>query len=124
MTAGTRALLDHQSRLHRQGQAKHQAQGRCAGGDSTYLATILGRVNLDSEPLARSPPIVAGGPHPVRAECELLMTMALHVTSNDRAVENGLRGEQGSGVVACHVAEPDLLRRQGRLDAVEGPGPS
>jgi hypothetical protein len=121
-----RALLDHQSRRHRQGQAKHQAQGRCAGWDPTYLATILGRVNLDSEPLARSPTHRRRRPHPVRAECELLMTMALHVTSNERAVENVQRGEQGSGAVACvivrHGAEPDLLRRQGRLDAVEGLG--
>jgi hypothetical protein len=54
------------------------------------------------------------------------MTMALHVTSNERAVENVQRGEQGFGAVACvivrHGAEPDLLRRQGRLDAVEGLG--
>jgi hypothetical protein len=115
-----RALLDHPSRLHRQGQTKHQAQGGCAGWDSTYLATILGRVNLDSEPLARSPTHRRRVPHPVRAECELLMTMALHVTSNTcrRERSTGRTGLWCRGV--RHGAEPNLLRRQGRLDAVEG----
>jgi hypothetical protein len=52
------------------------------------------------------------------------MTMALHVTSNDRAVENVECGEQGRGAVAPvivrHGAEPDLVQRQARLGAVEG----
>jgi hypothetical protein len=52
------------------------------------------------------------------------MTMALHVTSDDRAVENVQRGEQGRGavvlVIVRHGAEPDLLQRQARLGAVEG----
>jgi hypothetical protein len=45
------------------------------------------------------------------------MTKALHVTSDDRAVENVQRGEQGRGavvlVIVGHGAEPDLLQRQG-----------
>ena len=44
--------------------------------------------------------------------------------TNDRAVENVQRGQQGRGAVALvivrHGAEPDLLQRQARLGAVEG----
>jgi hypothetical protein len=52
------------------------------------------------------------------------MTMALHVTSNDRAVENVQRGDQGRRAVALvivrHGAEADFLQWQARLGAVEG----
>jgi hypothetical protein len=52
------------------------------------------------------------------------MMTVLHVTSNDRAVENVQRGEQGRGPVVLVIvrrgAEPDLLQRQAGLDAVEG----
>src|SRR3984957_13008258 len=55
---------------------------------------------------------------------ELLMTMALHVATDDSAVEDVQRGEQGRGAVALvivrHGAEPTLLQRQARLGAVEG----
>jgi hypothetical protein len=39
-----RALLDHQSRLHRQRHAKHQAQAKMRRLAPTYLATILGHL--------------------------------------------------------------------------------
>lgn len=55
---------------------------------------------------------------------EFLMTMALHVATNHRAVEDVECGEQRRGavplVIVSHGSEPALLQRQTRLGAIEG----
>jgi hypothetical protein len=60
----------------------------------------------------------------VQKSNEFLMTMALHVAADDRAVEDVKRSEQRRGtvplVIVGHGSEPALLQRQARLGAIEG----
>src|SRR4051812_43383969 len=55
---------------------------------------------------------------------ELLMAVALHVATDDRAFENVKGSEQGCGavplIVVGHCAGPPLLHRQSWLGSIEG----
>ena len=60
----------------------------------------------------------------VQKSNEFLMTMAMHVAADDRAIEDVESGEQRRGavplVIVCHGSEPAFLQRQARLGAIEG----
>ena len=60
----------------------------------------------------------------VQKSNEFLMTMALHIATDDRAVEDVESGEQRRRavpfVIVCHGSEPAFLQRQARLGAIEG----
>ena len=59
----------------------------------------------------------------VQKSNEILMTTALHVSADDRTVEdvaaNSVVGAV-SLVIMCHGPEPTLLQRQARLGTIEG----
>lgn len=59
----------------------------------------------------------------VQKSNEFLMTMALHIATDDRAVEDVESGEQYCRavpfIIVCHGSKPALLQRQARLGAIE-----